>query len=205
LIVVLAFVVAAVAVEALLLTRVVRRLGGLQNVLLTPRPRLPAHGTAVVDRLIRRLPCSAVDAAGNSAGRGLKPPRDGVLVLVDARSVAARRVARLLGLLAESDRCPVPWTWCVGGGGSEVARFVREQRLFGSAVRVSRTRVKRGLATGVAIGIYVDRDGVARQIGPLSDRSSVAAFIGACPNSDLRRWLRQAAPRVLDESDSGKP
>jgi hypothetical protein len=174
-------VVVVLVAQSLLLVRIAGRLGGVRGLLL-PAGRRPglASGVAEIGRPPRRIPC--VPAAPGS-----------VLVLADTRSVAARRLAALLHALGSGDRPPVDWTWCVGGSAADVARFATDLDLPESAVRVSRALVRRGQASGVPVAVYVDRLGVVRQIGRVSERNDLAAFVGACPDAAFRQWLRRAA------------
>jgi hypothetical protein len=184
--------------EGYVLVRVIQRLGGISNVLLMPRRPDIGYGTAVVGRRIRRIRCFSVDAHDATAAGRLPYVQEGVVILIDTRSVAGRRAVSLTRSLSALGDGPISWTWCVGGGSVDVSRFAREANPIGTVIRVRRRIVTRALASGVPVAVYVGPEGVVRHVGLLSDWKSLVSFVGACPNTAFRLWLRRAnsEPRI---------
>jgi hypothetical protein len=138
----------------------------------------------------RPITCYGLDAAGKRMA--VAPGRNTILMYLPARSVTSRRVVTMLVELTGRVPCSAQWVALVAGEREQARRFVAGAKLTERAVRV---RGPGPHGSGTAVAVYVDAQGVVRQVGRVWDLTGLAVFVEACPNVALRSWFIEACMR----------
>lgn len=175
--------------------RMVRQLGGLGQVLGNPPQRHLGTSVARIGRRVR-VRCEAVNSA--RAQRSLTVPGPSVIVVVDPKCVASKRIVKELWSWLDRIECPLPFTWIVAAAGPAARRFASETNLE-AAVVIKAKHSRRAGVDVAPIAIYCDQAGKVTHLAQIADAASIASFMTGCPSSALRRWFNDAT-RVIQSN-----
>lgn len=181
---------AVLGAQFVLLLAIIRRLGGLTEIIQVHRER------AGLDQLLgTRLPplrsrlANGVPGGGQARRLGFA---EGTLVVFAApRCVASRRLLRgLQGRLRSIREAGFPVVVAIPAGPGEVTRILQEFDLSDFVIEVADRHFLRRVSDAIPFAISLGPDGVVDHIGSMDSDAAVYRFGEACGSPAIRDWLR---------------
>lgn len=129
-----------------------------------------------------------IDARELAGGRTRPLPECGLLVFVQPRCVASRR---LMALLDELDpaKSEVPVTLAVAGEHPEAQRLVIASVGQAHLLQVLPSQLPAELREFIPCAVMLTPDWRVRHAGSMSDDTAVTRFIEACGDKRIRQWF----------------
>jgi hypothetical protein len=135
------------------------------------------------------LPGLRVSALGD--GQTGQLPDSGLVIFVQPRCVASRRLMSLIGGQLDVARSGVPVILAVAGGLGEAQRLAVAAPVRTQLVHVLPSRLPREIRESIPCAVMMAPGQRIRHAGSMSDSAAVTRFIEACGDPRVRRWFNR--------------